>query len=117
MCLRKGIRVRGRTAPNTTTLAHNGRKRKGAGAGKNRKLTGGDVDPVPNQRKYRKGCRPGSKAVNAACVRSTVLVAVELPQVLQDDISFAKDYLMVLPQRIREVQEAADAVLKAGRRQ
>ena len=75
------------------------------------------MDPVKNQRTKRKGCRRGSKAVNAACVRSTVLVAVELPQVLQDDIGYARDYLVVLPQRIREVKEAADAVLKAGRRQ
>jgi hypothetical protein len=28
LCLRKGIRVRRRTASNTTTLAHNGQKRK-----------------------------------------------------------------------------------------
>jgi hypothetical protein len=68
-----------------------------------------------NQKTKRKGCRRGSKAVNAACVRNTVLVAVELPRVLQDDLSYARDYLMVLPQRIREVQEAADAVVKAGR--
>ena len=73
--------------------------------------------PEKNQRTKRKGCRQGSKAVNAACVGRTVVVAVELPRVLQDDLSYARDYLMVLPQRIREVQEAADAVLKAGRRQ
>jgi hypothetical protein len=67
-----------------------------------------------NQKTKRKGCRHGSKAVNAACVRRAVLVAVELPRLLQDDLSYARDYLMVLPQRIREVQEAADAVVKAG---
>lgn len=75
------------------------------------------MDPAKNQKAKRKGCRQGSKAVNAACVRSTVLVTVELPQVLQDDIGFARDYLVVLPQRIKEVKAAADAVLKEGRRQ
>ena len=65
----------------------------------------------------RKKCRQGSKAVNAACVRSTVLVAVELPLTIQDDLSYARNYLMVLPQRIRDVQQAGDAVLKTGERQ
>jgi len=73
------------------------------------------VDPMPNQNKKRKGCRPGNKAVNAACVRKAVVVTVELPRVLQDDLTYARDYLMVLPQRIREMQEAADAVLAVGR--
>jgi hypothetical protein len=75
------------------------------------------VYPIPNQKKKRKGCRPGSKAENAACVRRAVVVTVELPRVLQDDLTYARDYLMVLPERIREVKEAADAVLRAGRRQ
>ncbi len=65
----------------------------------------------------RKKCRKGSKSVNAACVRNTVLVAAELPRVIQDDLSYARDYLMVLPQRIRDVQQAAEAVLKTGERQ
>jgi|688.fasta_scaffold1847258_2 hypothetical protein len=65
----------------------------------------------------RKKCRKGSKSVNAACVRSTVLVTAELPRVIQDDLSYARDYLMVLPRRIREVKEAADAVLETGERQ
>jgi hypothetical protein len=63
----------------------------------------------------RMKCRQGTKSVNATCVVSTAMVTVELPKVLHGDISFAKDYLMVLPERIREVEEAAEAVLKAGR--
>jgi len=40
---------------------------------------------------------------------------VQLPKVLQDDLTYARDYLMVLPHRIQEVLEAADAVLATGR--
>ena len=43
-----------------------------------------------------------------------MVVSVDVPLVLQDELSYARDYLVVLPERIREVQEAADAVLKAG---
>jgi hypothetical protein len=72
------------------------------------------VDPVSRETTKRKRCRPDSKAVNAACVRKAVVVSVDVPLVLQDELSYARDYLVVLPERIREVQEAADAVLKAG---
>lgn len=65
----------------------------------------------------RRRCRKGSKSVNAACVTPLTLVQVSIPKALQDDLGYARDYLMVLPQRIREVQQAANAVLKAGRRQ
>ncbi len=75
------------------------------------------MDPVISKETKRKRCRSGSKAVNAACVRKAVLVAMKLPQVLQDDLSYARDYLMVLPQRIKEVQQAADAVLRVGAEQ
>ena len=43
------------------------------------------------------------------------VVQVPIPKALQDDLSFARDYLMKLPQRIREVQQAANAVLKVVR--
>lgn len=62
----------------------------------------------------RKRCRPGSKSVLAACVKPFAVVQLPITQVLQDDLTYARDYLLVLPQRIKEVQEAADAVLKAG---
>jgi predicted amino acid racemase len=74
------------------------------------------VNPIKeNQSKARQRCRKGSKSVNAACVTPVTLVRVPIPKALQDDLSYARDYLMELPQRIREVQQAADAVLKAGR--
>jgi len=74
------------------------------------------VNPVKQVKETaRKRCRTGSKSVMAACVKPFAVVQVPITQVLQDDVSYARDYLMVLPQRIREVQEAADAVLKAGR--
>lgn len=86
--------------------------------GKTIQICGPYVNPKAcKEKKVRKRCRHGSKAVGAACVKSVVLVEMALPETLHEDISFAKDYLMVLPQRIKEVQEAADAVLKAGARQ
>lgn len=74
------------------------------------------MNPVKQkQNGMKRRCRPGTKSVNAACVTRMAMVSVALPKVLQDDLAFARDYLMVLPERIREVEEAADAVLKAGR--
>jgi hypothetical protein len=67
------------------------------------------------QTKAKRRCRHGSKSVNATCVTPLAVVQMPIPQVLQDDLSFARDYLMELPQRIKEVQLAANAVLKAGR--
>ena len=63
----------------------------------------------------KRRCRSGSKSVHAACVTPFAVVEMPITKVLQDDLGYARDYLMVLPQRIREVEEAADAVLKAGR--
>jgi len=74
------------------------------------------VDPTKEkQSKAKRRCRHGSKSVNATCVTPLAVVQVQIPKALQDDLSFARDYLMELPQRIKEVQLAADAVLKAGR--
>ena len=78
--------------------------------------TGGDVNPFKKQQvRTRRRCRKGTKSVNAACVTPLARVQVPIRKELQDDLSFARDYLMELPQRIREVQEAADAVLRVGR--
>ena len=63
----------------------------------------------------RRRCRPGTKSVHACCVTPMTVVQVPIPKALQDDLSFARDYLMALPQRIREVQQAANAVLEVGR--
>jgi len=74
------------------------------------------VNPVNHRQKEEKRrCRPGTKSVNAACVARLAVVQVQLPKVLQDDLTYARDYLMVLPHRIQEVLEAADAVLATGR--
>jgi len=76
------------------------------------------VNPTTKkQTKAKCRCLHGSKSVNATCVTPLAVVQVQIPQALQDDLSFARDYLMALPQRIREVQQAADAVLKAGEEQ
>jgi len=79
------------------------------------------VNPVRRKQtesnQTRKRCRQGTKSVNAACVVPLAVVQVPIRKELQDDLTYARDYLLVLPQRIKEVQEAADAVLKAGRTQ
>lgn len=66
-------------------------------------------------KKARKRCRKGSKSVLAACVKPFAVVEVPLHKKLQDDLGFARDYLMKLPRLLKEVQEAADAVLATGR--
>ena len=74
------------------------------------------MNPITmKQTKAKRRCRHGSKSVNATCVTPLAVVQVQIPKALQDDLSFARDYLMELPQRIKEVQLAANAVLKAGR--
>jgi len=76
------------------------------------------VNPFTNkQSRARRRCRQGSKSVNAACVKSIVITKEQIPKALQDDLTYARDYLMELPQRIREVVQAADDLLKEGRRQ
>lgn len=75
------------------------------------------MNPKGLKAKTRTRCRRDSKSVKAACVQRLAVVTMELPEVLQDDIGFARDYLVVLPQRIREVEEAAEAVLRTGGRQ
>jgi len=75
------------------------------------------VNPPKCSDKQRKRCRRGGKAVGAVCVSEQALVTMPIHKALQDDLTYARDYLVALPQRIREVQEAADAVLKVGKRQ
>ena len=81
-----------------------------------KKDTGGDVNPITKRKsKAKRRCRHGIKSVNATCVTPLAVVQVQIPQAQQDDLGFARDYLVELPQRIKEVQQAANAVLKAGR--
>ena len=76
------------------------------------------MDPITKKRsKARRRCRQGSKSVNSACVKSIVVTQEQIPEALQDDLSYARDYLMVLPQRIKEVLQAADDLLKEGKKQ
>lgn len=75
------------------------------------------MNPLTSKKEKRKRCRLGGKSVCAVCVRSDVVVSVPVHQALQDDLSYARDYLLELPRRIREVQQAADAVMEAGRAQ
>ena len=73
------------------------------------------MNPVSKTVKARERCRSGSKAVNAACVKSMAVVSMQVPAALQDDLSYARDYLKELPRLIREVQQAADDILETGR--
>jgi hypothetical protein len=77
------------------------------------------VTPEENKQskvpKAKRRCRQGSKSVLGVCVKPLAVVEMPITRVLQDDLGYARDYLMVLPQRIKEVQQAANAVLKAGR--
>ena len=76
------------------------------------------MDPFTKKRsKAIRRCRQGSKSVNSACVKSIVVTQEQIPEALQDDLSYARDYLMVLPQRIKEVLQAADDLLKEGKKQ
>ena len=71
----------------------------------------------PIKYEARKRCRKGTKSVLAACVKPFALVEVPIHKKLQDDLSFARDYLVQLPRLIREVQEAADDVLRTAEAQ
>ena len=64
------------------------------------------MNPITKkQTKAKRRCRHGRKSVNDACVTPLAMAQVPIPQALQDDLSFARDYLMELPQRIKEVQQ------------
>jgi len=67
------------------------------------------------QEKQRKKCRPGLKRVGACCVSMSAGVTMPIRGTLIDDLSYARNYLLVLPQQIREVQEATKAVLQTAK--
>lgn len=62
-------------------------------------------------------CRRPLKSVNAACVEHSTVVSVPLRSSLYDELERAQRFIAGQPQRIREVQQAANAVLKAARKQ
>ena len=64
-----------------------------------------------------KRCSQGTKRVGATCCKAGSVVTVGLRQSVCGDLDRASYYIQTLPQRVREVQEAAEAVLEEGRRQ
>jgi hypothetical protein len=62
-------------------------------------------------------CRDGTKRVRATCCDSNRLITVTLGDSVCDALDRAAYYIKTLPQRIAEVEAAAEAVLEEGRRQ
>ena len=67
--------------------------------------------------KVRRRCRPGLKRVGATCCDARSVVKVALRGSLGEDLSRAAYYIQTLPQRIAEVEAAAEAVYETARRQ
>lgn len=65
----------------------------------------------------KRRCGVGAKRVGATCCKARSVVTIGLRQSVCDDLDRAAYYIQTLPERIREVQEAAEAVLEEGRRQ
>jgi hypothetical protein len=67
-------------------------------------------------RKLR-NCRDGTKRVRATCCDNNSLITVTLGDSVCEALDRAAYYIKTLPQRIAEVEDAAEAVLEEGRRQ
>jgi hypothetical protein len=65
----------------------------------------------------KRRCGVGQKCVGATCCVARNPITVTLRQSVCEDLDRAAYYITTLPQRIKEVQEAAEAVLEEGRRQ
>jgi hypothetical protein len=67
--------------------------------------------------KKRSRCRPGLKRVGATCCAARSVVKMALKGSICDDLNRAAYYIQTLPQRIAEVEAAAEAVYETARRQ
>ena len=65
----------------------------------------------------RSRCRQNAKRVGATCCNRNYVVAIDLSKSVSEALHRAAYYIETLPQRIREVELAANAVLEEGRRQ
>ncbi len=65
-------------------------------------------------RKLRR-CRQGTKRVRATCCDNNSLITVTLGDSACEAVDRAAYYIKTLPQRIAEVEAAAEAVLEEGR--
>ena len=68
------------------------------------------LTPVKEQR-----CPSNAKAVGRACVKAYRAYTVTLDDRVGVAVNRAADYLLTLPQRVAEVKEAAEAVLRTAR--
>jgi hypothetical protein len=66
--------------------------------------------------KKERRCGQGAKRVRATCCDSQSLISVTLDDSICEALNRAAYYVRTLPQRIAEVEAAAEAVLKEGRR-
>ncbi len=60
----------------------------------------------------RERCRVGLKSVGRTCVRAQGQTVMPISDALSWDLGYAAQAIRTLPQRIREVKEAADAVIQ-----
>jgi len=67
--------------------------------------------------KVRRRCRPGLKRVGATCCDPKSVVKVALRGTICEDLNRAVYYIQTLPQRIAEVEAAAEAVYEVARRE
>lgn len=65
--------------------------------------------------KKERRCRQGAKRVRATCCNSQSVISVTLDDSICQALNRASHYIQTLPQRIAEVEAAAEAVLKEGR--
>lgn len=57
---------------------------------------------------------PPTKSVRRAQVHVDTPVTVNLDKNVADAVSYARQYILALPQMVREVEEAADDVLESA---
>ena len=66
--------------------------------------------------KKQRRCRQGAKRVRATCCNSQSVISVTLDKSICEALDRAAYYVQTLPQRIAEVEAAAEEVMKEGRR-
>jgi hypothetical protein len=71
------------------------------------------LDKLRPERRDR--CRKGQKAVGRACCDRRQTATIEFDERVGIAISRAANYLRTLPERLEEVRQAADIVLRTAR--
>ena len=86
---------------------------------KQKDIQGTEIVTTHDQLEDRKlrNCRDGTKRVRATCCDNNSLITVTLGDSVCEALDRAAYYIKTLPQRIAEIEAAAEAVLEEGRRQ